>query len=99
MQRAEPAREARPADAPPAIDASELPPHRRYPTLAAALAATIPQGARVIGFGELHARTDRAAVRSALAAFTEALPALADRISDLVIETWIVDPKCGKRAV
>lgn len=97
MQRVEPApvREARPADAAP----SALPPHTRHATLAAALTATIPASARVIGFGELHARVDRAAPRSALAAFTEALPALAERMSDLVIETWIVDPKCGKQAV
>jgi hypothetical protein len=62
-----------------------------YPDLAAALVATIPADARVIGFGELHARRDRPATTSTLAAFTRALPALADRLSDLVIETWRVD--------
>jgi hypothetical protein len=79
--------------------AAALPPHTRHTTLAAALLATIPADARVIGFGELHARADRAQVRSALAAFTEALPSFGTRISDLVVETWIVDPKCGKQAV
>ena len=70
-----------------------------YPDLAAALIATIPGDARVIGFGELHARLDRPAAASTLAAFTRALPALADRLSDLVIETWLVDPGCGQPAV
>jgi hypothetical protein len=72
---------------------------RAYPDLAAALVATIPADARVIGFGELHARRDRPAATSTLAAFTRALPALADRLSDLVIETWLVDPGCGAPAV
>lgn len=86
--------------APPAPpDASSLPPHSRYEDLAAALAAIVPADARVVGFGELHARVDRAQVRSALAAFTAALPAISARLSDLVVETWIVDPKCGKTAV
>lgn len=80
-------------------DATALPPHTRHATLADALRATIPADARVVGFGELHARVDRAAVRSALAAFTEALPSFGERVSDLVVETWIVDPKCGKKAV
>lgn len=84
---------AAPADAGPA-----LPAHRVYPALAAAIAATVPPDTRVVGFGELHARSDRAQVTSALARFTAALPAFADRVSDLVVETWIVDPKCGKQA-
>lgn len=76
----------------------DLPVHQRYPDLAAALKATIPADARVIGFGELHARVDRAAAKSALAAFTDALPSIADKVSDLVVETWVVDPKCGQQA-
>lgn len=72
---------------------------RGYPDLAAALVATIPPHARVIGFGELHARRDRPLATSTLASFTRALPALADRLSDLVIETWLVDPGCGQPAV
>ena len=74
-------------------------PHDTYPDLAAALNAIIPPDARVIGFGELHSRTDRAQVKSSLAHFTnEGLPAIADKLSDLIIETWIVDPKCGQAA-
>lgn len=96
-----PPRSAAPADTAvvPAADASELPPHQAFEDLGAALAAIIPADARVIGFGELHSRVDRAQVRSSLAAFTAALPAIGAKVSDLVVETWIVDPKCGKRAV
>jgi hypothetical protein len=78
--------------------AAPLPDHQTYKDLGAALVAIIPADARVVGFGELHARTDRAKVRSSLAAFTAALPQFADKLSDLVIETWLVDPKCGKPA-
>jgi hypothetical protein len=76
-----------------------MPAHRAFPDLGAAIVATVPPTTRVVGFGELHARVDRAQVRSALALFTDALPGFGDRISDLVIETWLVDPKCGQQAV
>ncbi len=78
-----------------------LPAHDRYPDLKTALRAVIPADARVLGFGELHARVDRASanIPSALSRFTAALPAIADKLSDLVIETWVVDPTCGKKAV
>ena len=75
------------------------PPPDTYATLAEALAATIPDDARVVGFGELHNRIDRAAVPSSLSRFTAALPSLGDKISDLIVETWLVDPKCGQTAV
>ncbi len=100
---------ARPADAaishdapatPPApVDAEDLPVHQSHADLAAALRATIPADARVVGFGEIHARVDRPDARSALSQFTTALPAIGDKISDLVVETWLVDPKCGTTAV
>lgn len=93
--RNEPVRDdaALPADAAPEVNADS------YPDLASALAAIIPDDARVIGFGEMHSRTDRVQVKSALARFTsDGLPALADRLSDLIVETWIVDPKCGQAA-
>lgn len=83
----------------PTIDDAALPPHREFPTLADAIAAIIPADARVVGFGELHIRTDRPAGTPALARFrTDILPALAPKLSDLVLETWIVDPTCGKKA-
>jgi len=77
-----------------------LPAHHRVADAGAAireiLAATHP---RVIGFGELHSRTDRAHVGSSLAHFTaEVLPVVKDQLSDLVLETWVVDPHCGETA-
>jgi len=81
------------------VDATPVPPPGMYADLGAALLAIIPADARVLGFGELHNRVDRAAVRSSLAVFTAALPAFGDRLSDLIVETWIVDPNCGKTAV
>jgi len=70
-----------------------------YPDLAAALKAIVPDDTRVVGFGEMHSRTDRAPVKSALSRFTtDGLPALSDKLSDLIVETWIVDPKCGQKA-
>jgi len=88
-----------PIDAAPPVDAEVLPEHQRYPDLDAALHAVIPADARVVGFGELHARVDRASVPSALSRFTRALPSFGDKVSDLIVETWVVDPKCGKTAV
>jgi hypothetical protein len=84
---------------PPPPSAPALPSHRAYRDLGAALAATIPADARVVGIGELHARTDRPVTSSSLAAFTQALPAIADRLSDLVVETWVVALACGETAV
>jgi hypothetical protein len=76
-----------------------LPEHQTYADLPAALAAIIPADARVVGFGELHSRTDRGQVKSSLATFTDqALPALGPRLSDLVVETWVTDTKCGAAA-
>jgi len=87
------------APAPPSDAAVAVPAHQAYRDLGAALVAIVPADARVVGFGELHARTDRAQVTSSLASFTRALPAVADQLSDLILETWIVDPGCGKAAV
>ena len=85
------------APAPPVVADAASPP--TYPDLGAALTAIIPADTRVIGFGELHSRTDSAQVTSSLAHFTaEGLPALEDKLSDLIIETWITDPHCGSAA-
>jgi hypothetical protein len=93
----------RPIDAAPAVavvvDASALPAHEAYADLASAISATIPKDARVVGFGEIHARIDRAQVPSALSRFTTALPSFGANISDLAIETFIVNEKCGQQAV
>lgn len=87
-----------PAPAPPPHPAATPPTAVHYPDLGAAITAIVPADARVVGFGELHSRTDRRQVRSSLAAFTAALPAFADKLSDLVVETWVVDRACGAAA-
>jgi hypothetical protein len=97
-----PRRAPAPADAAAAavvVDAAPPVKAQTFGDLAAALKATIPQDARVVGFGERHMRTDRAQVTSTLARFTkDGLPAIADQVSDLIVETWVVDPKCGQKA-
>lgn len=96
---------ATPGDARAALaapqDTSEAPPavSDAFPDMASALKTVIPADARVLGFGEIHQRTDRKQVTSALSRFTtDGLPAIADKLSDLIVETWIVDPKCGQQA-
>ncbi|MFT3699408.1 MAG: hypothetical protein QM831_40040 [Kofleriaceae bacterium] len=82
-----------PADA--AVDAAG---RDTYDDLGKALLAIIPPDARVIGFGELHQQAGTK-TRSTLSHFTqEALPVLADKVSDLVMETWLIDKGCGKTA-
>ncbi|HVV82281.1 MAG TPA: hypothetical protein VHE35_04350 [Kofleriaceae bacterium] len=80
--------------------APDAPPLRYdvYPDLGAAVLAVTRDHPRVIGLGELHVRTDRPAPSvSALSRFSsEVLPALGDRVSDVVVETWMVDPSCQK---
>jgi hypothetical protein len=90
-----------PAPSPVAVipDAAVVHPPNTYADLPSALAAIIPDDARVVGFGEIHNRVDRAQVKSALAWFTAALPSFGDKVSDLIVETWLVDPKCGQTAV
>ena len=75
-------------------------PHRRVADLAAWLRAVADADRpRVLLFGELHARSDRPVARSALARFSDQLlPAIGDRVSDLVVETWVIDPRCGAAA-
>lgn len=80
----------------PAPDAGPLPSAQELPDVAAAVRVILATHPRVIGFGELHARTDRAQVESSLAHFTrEVLPLIGDQLSDLVLETWVVDKHCG----
>ena len=67
-----------------------------FPSLAAAIDASVPHGTAVVAFGELHQRTATAHVRSTLKVFTEeVLPALAPRLSHLVLETWVTTGQCG----
>ncbi|MBK9031867.1 MAG: hypothetical protein IPL61_11165 [Myxococcales bacterium] len=100
-RRAEPARGAldagmtASADAALAADAF-VPRHTVHPDVAAAMQVVLADRPRVLGIGEIHERTDRAAAATpALARFaSELLPAIARQTSDLVIETWTLAPGC-----
>lgn len=91
-------RDAAPRGAAP--DAEPLPAHRVVPDLATAIRELVKDDVRVVAFGELHQRADRATpARSALARFSDdVLPVIAERTSDLVIETWLFDRRCGEQA-
>ncbi len=97
-----PRKSARAPSPPPSAALPATPPPRftMYPDLGAAVLALAADKPRVIGVGELHVRTDRPAPGvSALARFSnEVIPALGDRVSDLVVETWTVDPTCKPAA-
>lgn len=84
-------------DAAPATDPN-LPRHWVEPTAAAALARMLGQvKPRVLGVGEVHLVAGGPRVKSALARFTEdMLAGLDGRATDLVVETWVTDGKCGK---
>lgn len=88
-----------PAGAAPRHAARKLPPHTEHADLVSALDALVTPQTRLIGLGELHSRVDRPAAPSTLSQFTSTiLPALPERTSDLILETWTVDPRCGKVA-
>ncbi len=84
-------------DAAPAADPN-LPRHWVEPTAAAALTRMLGQvKPRVLGVGEVHLVAGGPRVKSALARFTEdMLAGLDGRATDLVVETWVTDGKCGK---
>ncbi len=59
-----------------------------------------PQGVpRVLGFGEFHKLKSSAPVRSALRQFAGGMiDLIGPATSDLVLESWTVDPNCGRTA-
>lgn len=73
-----------------------VPRHTRHADLGAAIAKVLADKPRVLGIGEIHERTDRASTNTpTLVRFArEALPVLAPQTSDLVIETWTLEPGC-----
>lgn len=81
---------------PPAPAESAVPPHQVLPGLADAVRVVLGESPRVLGVGEAHATIDGPPVKSAMARFTsDALPVLAPRTTDLVLETWRLDGRCG----
>jgi hypothetical protein len=69
----------------------------RYGSVVDAIQAILVDDPAVVAFGELHQTRATAAIPSALRRFTELiLPAIADRVSHLVIETWVTTGRCGE---
>jgi len=80
----------------PAPQVPELRAHP-IPSVSEALATLLARGPRVVAFGEIHQTTASLRVPSSLKHFTEELLAVvAPRASDLVVETWVTEGKCGK---
>lgn len=80
----------------PGVAAGALPAHERFPSAAAALPRVLASNPRILGVGEIHAKEGGPSGPTTLARFsTELLPALAAHTTDLVIETWRLDGRCG----
>jgi len=71
---------------------------RTFPTAVEAVQAALGGSTGgVVAFGELHQTRDTAGIPSALKRFeTDILPAMADRLSYLVVETWVTTGRCGE---
>ena len=68
-----------------------------FATPADAFGYVVAQKPLVLALGESHAQKGAEAVASCTKHFTtELLPLLKDRASDLVVELWVADGKCGK---
>lgn len=86
-----------PADAAPVAADPSLPRHWVEASAPAALARLLEQvKPRVLGVGEVHLVAGGPQVRSALSRFTDdMLAGLGGRATDLVVETWVTDGRCG----
>ena len=73
--------------------------HRQFLTAGEALQALLKEHRpRVLGLGEFHQNKATVKVRSATRRFSESMvPVLGRHASDLVVETWITEGKCGKQ--
>lgn len=81
------------------LDRPAIPRHATFPNAARALESVLAtHQPRVLGFGEIHQKTDSAPVRSAVKRFAEQLlPLLAPKATDLLVETWVTEGRCGKQ--
>ncbi len=81
------------------LDRPAIPRHTVFPDAARALTSLLlTHRPRVLGFGEIHQKTDSAPVRSAVKRFAEQLlPLLAPKATDLLVETWVTEGRCGKQ--
>jgi hypothetical protein len=80
----------------PAAPAVPEPRARAIPEVKAALAELLARKPRVVAFGEFHQTTASLKVPSSLKHFEdELLEVVAPLASDLVVETWVKEGKCG----
>ncbi len=92
----------KPREANPVETTREAPPdalpHRIFSCAARALEAVIEEtDPRVIGFGEFHQQTGTVGTLSTIERFADQLlPLMAQRTSDLVVETWVSEGRCGE---
>ncbi len=71
---------------------------RLFDSAADAVAEIVKSHPRVLGFGEFHKLNGSAPVRSALQRFaSEIFDVVGPHSAHLVLETWSVDPSCGKK--
>ena len=69
-----------------------------FATAAQALKQVLATPAQVVAFGEHHQTTETMKIPSSLLHFTnELLPLVAKLATDLVVETWVADGRCGKQ--
>jgi hypothetical protein len=68
------------------------------PDEAAALREVLRGGPRILGFGEYHQKKGSAKAASAIQRFAgPLLRSLAPSASDLIVETWVTDGRCGEQ--
>ncbi|MRG94915.1 hypothetical protein GF068_23765 [Polyangium spumosum] len=68
-----------------------------YDTPEAAFAAILAENPLVLGIGESHAQKGKEGIPTATRRFTETfLPMVAGKASDIVLEIWVSEGKCGK---
>src|SRR5438477_3029614 len=85
-----------------AAPASAKPTVTWFDSPSAAVDSLLARKPRVIGFGEYHeiegATAGGRKIRSAIKRFTdELLDGLAPLASDLILETWVTEGRCGKK--
>ncbi|HEX2573924.1 MAG TPA: hypothetical protein VH877_30530 [Polyangia bacterium] len=82
---------------PPAAEDPRASAIQRFDSPAAALGHLLKTRPRVVAFGEYHELEGAPKVPSALRRFTDQLlPVLAPKASDLVVETFVPEGRCGK---
>jgi hypothetical protein len=81
----------------PAVPPQQPPTVEHFASATLALERILVPSVRVVAFGEYHQTQSTKSIRSSLSRFVdELLPTVARYASDLVVETWVADGKCGQ---